>query len=81
MASRIKFNNAAFTHFLAQDPTLAAEISKRVRRCAAACGEGYQGGVDLGTKRMRGYVVTTTVPAMRSNSKNNTLVSNIDLLR
>lgn len=36
--------------------------------------EGYEGGVNPGRHRSRGYVVTTTWAAMRDEAKNHTLL-------
>ena len=73
---RIVWRLAGFRE-IRTSPGVTADISARVERIEAACGEGYEGETTSGRNRARGGVFTATAEAMVDNARNNTLVRNL----
>lgn len=73
---KIEWNIRAFQE-IRRLPKVDEMLRQSVEAIAAACGEGYDAHVEAGKTRSRGSVVTSSVPAMIDNGKNNTLLKNI----
>lgn len=74
---RIKWNRNAFAEIRTSPETNAAlkAIADDIREeVSDPLDGGYASGVDPGRNRSRGYVVTTTLRAMRDESKDHTLL-------
>lgn len=59
-------------------PKTKATLKSSADRIAAASGEGFEALEGEGRTRSRASVVTTSVEAINSNRKNNTLLRNMD---
>lgn len=75
--SKIKWRLKGFEE-IRRLPKTKAELKKRADRIASASGEGYEALEGEGKTRSRASVVTTSVRAINSNRKNNTLLRNLD---
>lgn len=71
--SRVRFNFSAFQE-IRRSPEVEARLNREVESVLSAVGNGYQGGVEPGKSRSRGYVVTTTPEAMVSESEDHALL-------
>lgn len=71
--TRIKWNVKAFEE-IRRMSTVEAALQSEVSSILSRVGEGYDGGVEPGATRSRGYVVTTTGEAIRDNAENHTLL-------
>lgn len=72
----IKWDGDVFAELL-RSPEIEARLSAEVERVIARAGgreAGYEGGVEDGRTRSRGYVVTTTVEAIRREASSHTLL-------
>lgn len=73
---KIKWRRAGFEE-IRRSPETASLLNKEVDRVMSAVGghEGdYQGGVEHGKTRLRGYVVTRSAAAIRRESRDHTLL-------
>lgn len=59
-------------------PAVKANLKSRADRIAAQAGEGYEAFEGEGKTRSRASVVTTSMRAINSNRKNNTLLRSLD---
>ena len=75
--SRIKWRLAGFEE-IRRLPKTKAELKKRADRIASQAGEGYEALEGEGKTRSRASVVTTSMRAINSNRKNNTLLRSLD---
>lgn len=72
--ARIRWKVAGFEQ-LRRSPELEAALQDEVDRVLGAGGAGYAGGVEAGSTRSRGYVVTATPEAIRDNAQRHTLLT------
>lgn len=71
--TKIKWNRAAFEQ-IRRSPGVEARLRKEVDRVLDKVGrDDYEGGVEPGKSRSRGYVVTKTADAIRKESEGHTL--------
>lgn len=70
---RVKHDAKAYRDLLKSQAVLA-DLRARAKRVAAAAGQGFEYGAQLGRNRARAYVLTASNAARRRNSRENTLV-------
>lgn len=74
---KVKWRLAGFEE-IRRLPKTKAELEKRAQRIADQAGEGYEMRSGEGKTRSRASVVTTSMRAIVSNRKNNTLLRSMD---
>lgn len=71
---QIRWNVRAF-EALRRSPKVEAALEEHVQRILSRVGtDGYEGGVESGATRSRGYVVTTSAVAIADEAANHTLL-------
>lgn len=70
---RIRWNIRAFEE-LRRSPGVEARLQQEVDRVLGQLPDGYEGGVESGATRSRGYVVTGDGDAARDNAENHSLL-------
>lgn len=70
---KIKWNLSAFEE-IRRLPGVDDRLDQEVTRILNGAGDGYDGGVEPGKTRSRGYVVTTNYKAIKDNAENHTLL-------
>lgn len=74
---KIKHNSRAYRELL-RSQVMLDDLKARADRIAAAAGPGFEATAQLGTNRARASVRTTDIPAIRRNSRDNTLIRALD---
>ena len=75
--AKIKFRLKGFEE-IRRLPKTKSALKSSADRIAAASGEGFEALEGEGKTRSRASVVTTSVEAINSNRKNNTILRNLD---
>lgn len=75
-AGRIRWNVSAFEQ-IRRLPTVEDRLQAEVSKVLSQVGDGYEGGVEAGRTRSRGYVVTASEDARRDNSENQSLLRSL----
>lgn len=71
--AKIQWNLPAFEE-VRRLPGVDAELRRYVDRALSQLGDGYDGGVEPGRTRSRGYIVTSTIEGIRDNAKNHSII-------
>ena len=75
--ARIKWNPKGFEQLL-RHPAVKADLRRRADAIAAACGDGFVAASGEGKTRSRAAVIAVKAEARRRNSRENTIINNLD---